>query len=64
MPEELIVFSPDNKALCIGTKEECIKYIKKEKLTRDQFKIRPAKSTYHTTSPLKPKGFFKRIFKL
>jgi hypothetical protein len=39
--------------------------VKKEKLNRDQFKIRPSKATYYTTSPSKPepeKGFFKRIF--
>jgi len=54
------VLSIKNKVLFEGTKQECLKFIKKEQLSRNEFKLR---DTYRTTAPIKAKGgFFKRIF--
>ena len=43
---DLVVLTPKNKVLFSGTKEECLEYIKEQKLTRLEFKLRENKGIY------------------
>ena len=61
MENYMQVLTHKNEVLYEGTKEDCLHFVKRRCLTRNEFKLR---TPHHTTAPIAPKGnFLKRIFK-
>jgi hypothetical protein len=64
-----IVKDKNNNTLCTGTKQDCMHFIKRRGLNRQEVTINTfdTKPAPHYTVPVtselpEPKGFFKRIF--
>jgi hypothetical protein len=67
--KKMIVLDKNNNELFVGTKQDCMHFIKVRRYQRDEIKVEAYNApplNIYTTAPSElkpePKGFFKRIF--
>lgn len=68
--KKMIVLDNNHNELFVGTKQDCMHFVKRRCYQRDEFKLVVFEDTpttqIHTTAPSElkpqPKGFLKRIF--
>lgn len=57
--KKIVVLDENNQQVFVGTKQDCVNYVKRNALKNFSYEIH---SDITTTSPQKPVGIFKRIF--